>query len=77
MILELKNVHFNDFHLNANVLKRNLDKLMKESSKVVPKTLLSIKAKKFDLVFDHEAKEVSCTNHYYSQLNEMNSSIEF
>ncbi len=77
MILELKNVYFNDFHMNLKQMEKNLNKLMEMNSDLIPSTILSIKAKKFVVEFDHPNRCVKCVNHYFSKQNEMNSSIEF
>lgn len=50
---------------------------MDKNSPAVPDNLLSIKAKKFEIYFHHDKKQIECQRHYQSQLNEMNSSMEF
>jgi hypothetical protein len=70
-------VLFNDFLMDIHVMANNLNILMKNRSSAVPSNLLSIKAKKFEIFFNHKDSCVNCTPHYESTTNEMNSSMEF
>ncbi len=77
VILELKGINFNDFHINVRQMQKNIQILMKSSSSAIPRRLIQMKSKKFELQINWMTKEVFCQEYRVSVKREMNSSIEF
>lgn len=50
---------------------------MKRTPSGVPSNLISLKAKKFEIVLNHEEKRAVVKKNYISVVHEMNSSIDF
>jgi hypothetical protein len=50
---------------------------MKVKPRLVPHNLISLKAKKFEVLLNHDLKSVTVRRNYISAAHEMNSSIEF
>jgi len=77
MVLELTGVKFNDFAIQAEKMGSIIQQLLKIGSPATPATLISLKAKKFEIILNHGEKNVTVKKNYVSATHEMNSSIDF